>query len=61
MLVFLVPLMLSNILQSASPTFTSIFLGRMIGVGALAAATSIFPVLFFLVSFFFGIASGVRC
>jgi putative MATE family efflux protein len=58
MLVFLIPLMLSNILQAASGTFTSIFLGRMIGVGALAAASSIFPMLFFLVSFFIGIASG---
>ena len=58
MLVFLVPLMLSNILQAASGTFTSIFLGRMIGVGALAAASSIFPMLFFLVSFFIGISSG---
>jgi putative MATE family efflux protein len=57
MLVFLVPLMLSNVLQSASGTFTSIFLGRMLGVGALAAASSIFPMLFFLISFFFGIAS----
>jgi putative MATE family efflux protein len=57
MLVFLLPLMLSNVLQSASQTFTSIFLGRLIGVGALAAASSIFPVLFFLISFFFGIAS----
>jgi putative MATE family efflux protein len=57
MLVFLVPLMLSNVLQSASQTFTSIFLGRMLGVGALAASSSIFPVLFFLISFFFGIAS----
>lgn len=58
MLVFLIPLMLSNILQSASGTFTSIFLGRMIGTGALAAASSIFPMLFFLISFFIGIASG---
>jgi putative MATE family efflux protein len=57
MLVFLIPLMLSNVLQSASQTFTSIFLGRMLGVGALAASSSIFPVLFFLISFFFGIAS----
>ncbi|HEV8020683.1 MAG TPA: MATE family efflux transporter [Candidatus Lustribacter sp.] len=57
MLVFLIPLMLSNVLQSASGTFTSIFLGRLIGVHALAAASSMFPVLFFLISFFFGIAS----
>lgn len=57
MLLFLVPLMLSNVLQSASQTFTSIFLGRLIGVGALAAASSIFPVIFFLFSFFVGISS----
>ncbi|HEY5340824.1 MAG TPA: MATE family efflux transporter [Candidatus Aquilonibacter sp.] len=57
MLVFLIPLMLANVLQSASGTFTSIFLGRMIGVRALAAASSMFPMLFFLISFFFGIAS----
>jgi Na+-driven multidrug efflux pump len=57
MLVFLIPLMLANVLQSASGTFTSIFLGRLIGVRALAAASSMFPMLFFLISFFFGIAS----
>ena len=58
LLAFLIPLMLANTLQSATATFTSIFLGRMIGVGALAAASSIFPMLFFLISFFIGIASG---
>ena len=58
MLVFLVPLMLSNLLQSASGTFNSIFLGRFIGVHALAAVSSIFPVVFFLVSFMIGISSG---
>jgi putative MATE family efflux protein len=57
MLVFLVPLMLANTMQSASATFTSIFLGRMLGVGALAAASSIFPMIFFLISFFIGISS----
>ena len=58
MLVFLIPLMLANILQAAQGTFTSIYLGRMIGVAALAAASAIFPMLFFLVSFFIGISSG---
>ncbi|HVS46998.1 MAG TPA: MATE family efflux transporter [Verrucomicrobiae bacterium] len=58
MLIFLVPLMLSNLLQSASGTFGNIFLGRMIGVNALAAASSIFPVVFLLISFLIGIASG---
>ncbi len=50
--------MLANTVQSAAQTFTSIFLGRMLGVGALAAASSIFPMFFFLLSFFIGISSG---
>ncbi|HTU69758.1 MAG TPA: MATE family efflux transporter [Candidatus Baltobacteraceae bacterium] len=58
MLVFLIPLMISNILQSASQTFASIFLGRMIGVDALAAVSAVFPVVFLLFSFLIGIASG---
>jgi putative MATE family efflux protein len=58
MLVFLIPLMISNILQSASQTFASIFLGRMIGVNALAAVSAVFPVVFLLFSFLIGIASG---
>ncbi|HTZ54247.1 MAG TPA: MATE family efflux transporter [Candidatus Acidoferrum sp.] len=58
MLIFLIPLMISNILQSASQTFASIFLGRMIGVNALAAVSAVFPVVFLLFSFLIGIASG---
>lgn len=58
MVVFLIPLMISNILQSASQTFASIFLGRMIGVNALAAVSAVFPVVFLLFSFLIGIASG---
>lgn len=57
-LVFLVPLMLSNMLQSASQTISSIFLGRLIGVHALAAVSAIFPLIFLLVSFLIGLASG---
>ncbi|MDB5026476.1 MAG: efflux family protein [Candidatus Eremiobacteraeota bacterium] len=57
MLAFLVPLMLSNVLQSASATLNSIYLGRLIGVGALAAASSFFPIIFFMIAFFIGIAS----
>ena len=37
-LIFLVPMMLANILQSLSGTLNNIFLGHMIGVQALAAA-----------------------
>jgi putative MATE family efflux protein len=57
-LVFLIPLMLSNVLQSASQTISSIFLGRLIGVHALAAVSAIFPLIFLLVSFMIGLSSG---
>jgi putative MATE family efflux protein len=57
-IVFLVPMMLSNILQSASQTIGSVFLGRLIGTNALAAVSAVFPVIFLLFSFLFGIASG---
>ncbi len=57
MLLFLVPLMLSNVLQSASATLNSIYLGRLIGVQALAAAAGFFPIVFFMVAFFLGISS----
>jgi len=56
--VFLIPLMLSNILQSASQTFSTIFIGRMIGVNALAAISAVFPIVFLLFAFLIGLASG---
>jgi putative MATE family efflux protein len=58
LLVFLIPLMLSNVLQSASATFNSIYLGQLIGIKALAAVSAFFPLQFFLVSFFIGVSSG---
>ena len=57
LIVFLIPLMLSNILQSASATLNSIYLGRLIDVHALAAASGFFPIVFFMISFFIGIFS----
>lgn len=57
-LIFLAPLMLSNILQSASQTIGSVFLGRLLGTNALAAVSAVFPVIFLLFSFLIGIASG---
>jgi putative MATE family efflux protein len=57
-LMFLVPMMLANILQSLSGTLNNIFLGHMIGVKALAAASSFFPVMLFLISFVMGLGSG---
>ncbi len=56
--VFLVPLVLSNALQSAGQTIGSIYLGRLIGVRALAAVSVIFPIVFLLISFMIGLASG---
>ena len=58
MLVFLIPLMLSNVLQSLGATANAIYLGRLLGVDSLAAVSSIFPVVFFLISFLIGLASG---
>ncbi len=58
MLIFLIPLMLSNVMQSASQTFASVFVGRMLGVDALAAMSAVFPVFFLLFSFLIGIATG---
>src|ERR1700680_1057104 len=55
---FLVPLVLSNILQSASGTISSVFIGRLIGVNGLAAISAFFPVLFLLISFLIGLSSG---
>ncbi|HET9159579.1 MAG TPA: MATE family efflux transporter [Caulobacteraceae bacterium] len=57
-LVFLGPLMLSNVLQSLSGTINTIFLGQMIGVDALAAATVFFPVTFFFVALVIGMGAG---
>lgn len=58
LLVFLVPLMLSNALQSASQTFSSIWIGRLISTQALGAVSAVFPVVFLLFSFVFGVSSG---
>ena len=57
-LIFLVPLMVSNILQAMSGTINSIFVGQLVGVDALAATAAFFPILFFLMSFIIGLASG---
>jgi len=58
MLVFLGPLMLSNVLQSLSQTANSVYLGRLLGLRSLAAVSAIFPLLFLLVSFLIGLGSG---
>jgi putative MATE family efflux protein len=57
LLVFLVPLMLSNVLQSLGQTIGYIYLGRFLGPQALAAAGNLFPIIFLMISFFLGVGS----
>ena len=57
-LTFLAPMMLSNILQSLFGTINSIYVGQMIGVDALAAASVFFPIMFFFISFVVGLGAG---
>ena len=56
--VFLAPMLLSNILQSLSGTLNNVYLGQMLGVQALAAVSSFFPVLFFFIAFNIGLGAG---
>ena len=56
--VFLAPMLLSNILQSLSGTLNNVYLGQMLGVQALAAVSSFFPVLFFFIAFTIGLGAG---
>jgi Na+-driven multidrug efflux pump len=55
---FLAPMMLSNILQSLFGTINGIYVGQMIGVDALAAASVFFPAMFFFIAFVIGLSSG---
>ena len=48
----------SNILQSLSGTLNNVYLGQMLGVQALAAVSSFFPVLFFFIAFTIGLGAG---
>jgi putative MATE family efflux protein len=57
-LIFLVPMMLSNILQALFGTLNNVYLGQLIGVNALAAVSVFFPVMFFLIAFVMGLSSG---
>ena len=57
-LAFLVPMIMSNMLQAMSGTANNIFLGQMLGVGAMASVSAFFPVFFFLISFMIGLGAG---
>src|SRR6202158_4806578 len=56
--VFLAPMMRSNVLQSLVGTINNVYLGQMIGVDALAAVSVLFPVVFFFIAFVMGLSSG---
>jgi len=58
MLLFLLPIVLANILQSFSQVYGSIMVGQTFGVHALAVISAFFPLYFFLISFAIGIGSG---
>jgi putative MATE family efflux protein len=45
-------------LQSASQTMASIWIGRLISTQALGAISAVFPIIFLLFSFVFGVSSG---
>ncbi len=57
-LAFVGPMILSNFLQSLSGTANSIYIGQMLGVNAMAAASSMFPIVFFLIAFIIGLGAG---
>jgi Na+-driven multidrug efflux pump len=57
-LLFLGPLIVTNVLQALFGTVNSIYIGRMLGVGALAAVSGFIPVLLLLISFVIGLGAG---
>ena len=56
--IFLGPLVLTNMLQALSGTLNNIYVGQMLGVGALAAVASFFPLLMLFISFVIGLGAG---
>ena len=57
-LVFLLPLIATNILQSLSGTINTVYVGQMLGVNAIAAVAVFFPILFCLMAFVIGLSAG---
>ncbi len=57
-LAILLPMMLTNILQSASGTVDGIFLGQLLGINAIAAVSAFFPVILVLFAIVIGVSSG---
>ena len=57
-LVFLLPLVATNILQNLSGTINTIFVGQLLGVDAIAAVSVFFPIMFCLMAFVIGLSAG---
>lgn len=57
-IIFLIPMMLSNFLQSISGIISAAIIGRGLGEVSLAAVSTIMPVNFFLISLVIGLSSG---
>ncbi|MBV0891660.1 MATE family efflux transporter [Paracoccus sp. Z118] len=57
-LIFLLPLIAQNILQSLTMTINSIVVGQMLGTRALASMATFMPMAFFFISFLIGITAG---
>ena len=55
---FLGPLLLTNMLQALSGTLNTVFVGQMLGTGALAAVAAMIPLLAFFMAFVIGLGSG---
>lgn len=57
-LMFLGPMILSNILQGLSGTLNGVFIGQMLGTHALASVAGMFPIIFFFISLVIGLGAG---
>lgn len=54
----LLPMMLTNVLQSASGAIDGIFIGQLLGITAVAAVSAFFPMMFVLLAIVIGLSSG---
>ena len=57
-LMFLGPMILSNILQGLSGTLNGGVIGQMLGTHALASVAGMFPIIFFFISLVIGLGAG---
>jgi putative MATE family efflux protein len=55
---FLGPMVVGNVLQAMSGTFNAVFVGQMLGTKALAAASAVYPIVFFFISLVIGVGAG---